>query len=303
MGFLQDLLGTGKPKVASTLSDSQEQINQALTQLLLGPGGTGGLLGQQVQGYPGQIVPGLDQGYSAVRQLLQGYNPMATLQQYLGPALSGKPSYDVSPGAISSYFQKGVAQPAYQSFQQDVLPRIKEGFASPGNVFSSRQGTAVSNQLGDLSRQLASQLGQYQIQGQGLAAQLAESAANRQVQAGQYLAGAPLAFGQGIEGLLQPFQQNKQAQASGKYQEFLRTSAPNPYLQLALGLLNTQQTSAYRQPGLLNTLGGAGSDILGIGTAFGGLGFLNGGLGGLFGGGGGLFGSQPYNPSGGFNVR
>lgn len=51
----------------------------------------------------------------------------------------------------------GFLAPSLRAFDQEIAPRIREGFAGQGASFSSRRGEALSRTLGDIQTQAQSQ--------------------------------------------------------------------------------------------------------------------------------------------------
>jgi hypothetical protein len=199
----------------------------------------------------------------------------------IAQALSGTPSYDASSGAVEKLFKQGVANPALRAFDQDVAPRIREGFAAGGAMMSSRRGDAQRKALGDLQASLSGQLGQMQYNNMGLQASLAESAAQRQLQ-GVGLANQqalmPAQRASALTQALAPFQAQAQQQATGQYQEWLRTRPENsPYLAAAQNYVNSPQMAAYQTaPG--TNWANVGMQGLGLGTSLWGTSMLAGAL-------------------------
>lgn len=178
---------TSTPRTKSSLSPSQERLMNAFTSQILG-----------IKTMPDGSVR------RSGPNLLQG-----GVQGYKGP-LSLSPDY-ISPEATSNYMNDAVLTPALRNFDMYMRPRIAESFA--GGALSSRYGTAVAQNLGDIQSQYMGQLGQAQLANQQTRTQLAQG----QIQAG--------------------------------YNEFLRTSPQNnPYLQLALGGTGQSQLYGFNQP-------------------------------------------------------
>lgn len=155
-------------------------------------------------------------------------------------------------------------------FNTNIAPKIREGFAGVG-AFSSQEGTALANAASNLAVQgqqsvAQAQLGQQQL-AQQLNAQAWQQAGQRQLsgiglgaQIGQLPFQNTLAQSAAIQQLGAPIQQNLQAQAQSRYNEFLRTAPENsPWTQLAMGLIGQQTQSFYnpqQQGGLLGALQG-----------------------------------------------
>lgn len=207
-----------------------------------------------------------------------------------------------------------------RTFDQQIVPRIKESYAGLAG-FSSRQAADTSQALSDLMANLSGQRASLAYQDQALSAQLADSAANRQLQGlgvsqGLYQSNALLpmqaqgAYLQNIGqqmNLLSPFQQRVDTQAGTAYEQFLRGAQENsPWTNMALSFIGQPLQSAYNPqqrgglggalagglgglmmaPGLSSTLfgsvNGTAAGLSTMGPLMGGLGFL-GGLSGLWG--------------------
>ena len=243
------LLGSGS-SVSTKPSGSQWQkpIAGALSNFMMGPGG----IGQGLPSYPGAMVAPLIPEMEEARQMLAQFSPEAfdVLQNAaITRALEGRPSYDVSPSATAKYFQAGVANPMLREFDRSIRPRIEEAFAGGGGLLSSRRAETQSRALEDLAQNLSSQLAQVQMSNQVMQAQLAESAAGRQLQGvgmAETQARAPLARSQALQAAASPFQQLAQQKEQMQYQEWLRTQpAYNPLLQMGQQFLQTPQTVSY----------------------------------------------------------
>lgn len=166
------------------------------------------------------------------------------------------------------------------AFDTQIAPRINAGFAGLG-AFSSRQGTALSNALSDLSVSAQQQYAQANLQQNSLAEQInsqsAENAANRRFQAApmynqflQQQTYQPFQQSGAISSALQPFQQNLFQQSQAKYNDFLRTAPENnPWIKQALGLIGEPMQAAYNAPSPFGQiLGGVGS-LVGLGGLLG----------------------------------
>jgi len=254
-----------------------------------------------LQQYEGAMVAPLIPEMQRAQQFLSDYSAgqfdkssAAAIEE----ALSGKPSYDVSPEATAEYFGKAVTTPAMRDFSRYVSPQIDEAFAASGTLFGSRRAEAKAQALESLMTGLTAELAKAQIANQTLSAQLAESAKGRQLQAvplAEQLEQAPLQRSQALSTAAAPFQQQAQNVEAAKYQEWLRTRPEySPWPQYGLSFLSQPQMMGYGQTGssAFGTAAGAiggglagagiGSIVPGIGTAVGGgLGSLAGLLSGL----------------------
>lgn len=287
------MAGGSKPSTMSTLDRGQKGISDELYKYLRPQ------IGQSGPQYPGNPVAPLDQGYGQVQDLMGRYSPETLIQPQrtaIKQALSGQPSYNLDPAVTDKYFTNAVETPAMRSFQQHVKPQIDEAYAGQGALWSSRRGQAVRTALTDVTTGLNAQRSTLAYNDQQLAASLAENAKNRQlqgVQAASQFRMEPLTSAALYENLLQPFQQNAQAQSSSAYEEWTRTLPQNsPWTSLALGYIGQTTQSAYNKSmnpyaaAGIGAVGGAASGAL-IGSAVPGIGTGVGALLGAFMGGSG----------------
>lgn len=168
-----------------------------------------------------------------------------TIQQLL----AGKPAYNLDPESTKQYFEKGVQAPMLRAFDQDIAPRLRDSFSSQGALFSSRRADATRQALEGLNTSMASELSRAVFSNQQLEAQLAESAANRQVQGvqlGAQQSMLPATRASAFSQALAPYQAYQQGLADTKYEEFLRTQPENsPWLQRGMEYIGTSMTSPY----------------------------------------------------------
>lgn len=153
-----------------------------------------------------------------------------------------------------------------RTYNQVTAPAINQAFAAQGGTFSTARGIAQKNALSNLQSQNAAGLAtmQYQTQqqDQSLNAQLADSAANRQVQGiglAQQYQNQPLYSAQALTQALAPFQSQAQQSDAANYQLFQQSQPQNnPYLQMIMSFLGQQTQSAYQQPNYMGQYIGAG---------------------------------------------
>lgn len=266
-------MGSSSPNTVSNWNPQQGNLAHVLTPILQQQ------IGQGVSPYTGQLVAPL-QGQSQMQAMIDSYNPTQFQQGQTGAinqALSGQPSYQAStdPATTAAYFQQAVADPMMRNYQANIAPQINQGFAAQGGTFSTARGMAQQRQLSDLQSQDAQQLAgmQYQthMQNQALNAQLAESAANRQMQGiglAQQYANQPLYSAQALSQALQPMQQQAQAQDAAAYDQWQKQQAyNNPWLQQIMAFLGQQTQSAYQSPNYAGQYIGAGVGALGAGVS------------------------------------
>lgn len=231
-------------------------------------------LGRDLDQYSGNLVADFIPEMLRARGMIgEGFDTSLDSRtlSVLKEALEGTPSYNLSPEITKERFEKTVRNPLLRTFDEEIAPRISEGFAGRGATFSSRRGDANRKALEGLQANMASELADMNYRNQALRAQLAESATERQLASvgmGQQFAGRNLARAGALMQAAAPFQQQEQEKLSGKYQEFLRTrSETSPYLNAALAFTGQPHMSTYYQeasPGfdwgsLLNTGIGAGA--------------------------------------------
>lgn len=252
-------MGSGSPSTVSNFNPQQQNLAHVLGPVLQSQVGKG------ITPYSGEIVAPLNAGYQNVQDQLNSYNPQqfqAGQTGAINQALSGQPAYNLDPQTTANYFQQGVVDPSMRTYNSTTAPAINQGFAAQGGTFSTARGIAQSRALSDLQATNASNLAQTQYQNQTLNSQLAESAANRQLQgigiANQYQT-QPLYNAQQLSAALQPFQQQAQALDTTGYQQW-QAQQPynNPYLSQIMGYLGQSTQSAYQQPNYTGQYIGAG---------------------------------------------
>lgn len=181
--------------------------------------------------------------------------------------LGGGGANKLDPNTTTDYFRENVAKPMYRDFDLHVAPRIKEAFAIGGGSFNSRRGVELSNAIGNINTTVGQQLGQAQLQNQQLGAQLGQSAQVAGLQLSPQLRNQNLTQAALLENILSPFQENANQTTQATYQDFLRTTPENnPYLNQAMGFVNSSQLGVYNKPNTLAPiLGGlAGSLFSGL---------------------------------------
>lgn len=109
------------------------------------------------------------------------YNNLSTLtsqQQRIANSLEGRVGSagsptDFSPEATSRYIDKSVATPLLNTYDQDILPRLKDSFAAIGALAGNRRGVVAGRYLGNIQDTIAGELAKAQLQNQQLSAQQA----------------------------------------------------------------------------------------------------------------------------------
>lgn len=195
---------------------------------------------------------------------------------------------EINPNLTQRYFQDSIVAPMMRTFNEQIRPAITEGFAGVG-AFSSRLGAELSRAATSLNTDFANQAAQLAMHDRNLTAQLAESAANRRMQAvglGTALRSQPLVDAAAIESLVSPFQQRTDAQAQALYSEWQRLQPENsPWLTAGLNYLGQSHMAMYQPRNPIGSAigSGLGAGILGasqfggpIGIGLGALGALGG---------------------------
>lgn len=142
-------------------------------------------------------------------------------------------------------------------FDKYVAPRVKAQFAGSGAAFTSRQGDAVANALGDMTLNLQKQHGDLLNQSLFNNAQFQEAALGRALQATQ-ATNPQLAGSTALMSSMQPF-----------FNEFMRTAPEsNPYLSQAMAYISNNQGAMYNpQSSLASSLTGGALGLAALGKA------------------------------------
>lgn len=285
MGMFDGLFGGNKKQ--DTRSGEQQTLMDQVLYPLLSSG-----LQQGATPYTGKLSVGLPKYWNTylnnlMKQSSGWAGGLQNTSNTLQSVLSGTPSFTPStPAQYEQWFRSGVAAPALRMFDQDIAPRIKESFASVGNNFTSRAGNATARALESLNTNLSSQLAQNQNQNymanQALAAQLADSARQRQLGGLTMAMSSPqLSQAGALEQVLGPMLNLQQSALDRKYQDFLRTAGENnPWLGSTFKFLSEPTKTFVGSQGALGNLNQLLGTGMMAGTMFGGQDFMRNGLGG-----------------------
>lgn len=167
-------LGMGGEVTTETmemLSPEQEALrNQMISQV-------GGQIGQGVEGYEGQIVPGAggiqQSTFDMIQQMLGGGGNVGQSQDVLSQILGG---YD--PAAAKKYWQQNIYDPGKQRLMQDIMPGVMEKYAGSGASTSGAARRAMAGASQRFETDAQGQLADILYRGQ-------ESATDRQLRAVQ----------------------------------------------------------------------------------------------------------------------
>ncbi len=184
-------LGAPQYDYLSTLTPQQQQVNSALSQQIT----------QGIQ--PNAVYGGQQQ------------NMASALQN----ALTANPSASLSPDATAQSVRQTVATPLLREYDQSIMPRLKDSYAAAGALMGSRRAFASQQALQSLQANIATQLGNAQLQNQQLSAQLAQQTAQRQGQTVAQQQSSQQGYGQlglGLSGqqqqAIQPYRTPQQGQ-------------------------------------------------------------------------------------------
>lgn len=218
-----------------------------------------------------QSVAPLVGEYDQLREVLGGMDlsqlaqPSQQAQSALSQALSGESSYDLDPAMREQWWRDAVVAPAMDVFENEVNPQIGAELAGLGATFSSRRGNIQANALNRLQTTTTGALAEGRMFDEQLRAQLAESAAGRQLGAvglESQLKTQGLGNLAGYAGLLSPFQDFEQRLASARYEEQMRQRfSTSPLTQLAMqyvGGLPSGQTTQTSSGTPWGSIAGAG---------------------------------------------
>jgi hypothetical protein len=101
-----------------------------------------------------------------------GYNVLSTLtpqQQQLMNQLQTNlksPNTGINPQQTAQYIQQSVATPLLRQYDQSIMPRINDAYASVGALMGSRRGFASQTALQNLQDNIGEQLGKAQLANQ-----------------------------------------------------------------------------------------------------------------------------------------
>lgn len=270
-----------QPKNKSTLTWGQKKVSDELGQFLreqLFQTEHGYTQAHTATKYGGQFTAPLMPQYGQALDLLSSWQPASISgkqQNQWQELMRGQPAYQakLDPTTTAKYFDQAVTSPMMHTWNSVIAPQINEGFAGVG-AFSSRQGQAKQQSLSDLQSNLTGQLGQFQLSNQQeqerLNSQLAESAAQRSLQAiGAYgqqqlsYANQPLLAAGAYHSILQSLQARQDQEKQAQYQDFLRTAPENnPWVGQMLAYTGQQQQAAVQQPNYLGSgIQGAGGGL------------------------------------------
>lgn len=161
-------------------------------------------VGQGIEGYSGQIVPGTSdlqqQGFDALSGMFSGESGNA-----LSSLLSGQSAYEIDPAARTQVYDAEKAL-AMRQFQSETMPMLEERYNAMGAGRSGGLEHAMSQAGSDLSLGLGSMYSQLGYQDEQARRMGLEAGAQRQGQGlslwggmtGQQLAGGQMQ--RGIEG-------------------------------------------------------------------------------------------------------
>lgn len=117
----------------------------------------GGQLGQQANA---ALQPSLAGGLGGYN--FQAQNAAQASQQFAQPGQQvnapGQVHSGLTDAYTQNYFQQGIAAPMMRNYQQNIAPKINEGFAGQGASWNTRRGYAHEQALTDMNTQMGAQL-------------------------------------------------------------------------------------------------------------------------------------------------
>jgi hypothetical protein len=258
--------GGGNQQV-STLTPGQSQYLESLTSQLnsqmgkgvtpYGESMTAGLTPVQLQGM--QSASDIQASF----QNLMGQYDTNSGQQYLNqaqPALNTMLA-DYNPTADKEYWNQSFVNPAMQNWSQNIMPDIKEQFASANSADSGMMGRQIAESGRNLSTDLNAQLGNIMYQGREAQLGRQQTGINQAMNMAQMpgalmqqnasLAGTGMDLATqatNVGGLEQTYNQNLLNEAYQKWQ--MSQPYNNPWLtQFTGAALGTQAfENVYKQP-------------------------------------------------------
>ncbi len=216
MGFFDDLFKGQESKVESVskLSTEQQKLLQKYIENILP------MLGQGATPYPGTMVAGTPELFNQAYQTFSGSPFGEDISRATLDMIQGTPAYTFSPERATKQWQETYATPVMRTWEDTVMPMIKEGFNIPGVYYSRGRGKGVSEEAsrfygGYVAPTLFSTL----QRGEQLGAASLEAAAGRRAGA----LSLPYQRFMQQAGASQMFQAQEQAGLTAAYQEWLRT--------------------------------------------------------------------------------
>jgi len=252
--------GSSSTDNVSLLTRQQKKLLKQLT------GWVGGEIGKGGPVYEGQrqadISPLQQQAISAYGGqgglFEQGLGNINQANDFYSQQLNAQ--YD--PQQVTNEFNVDTMAPAVRNFQQNIVPGISERFAGSNALKSGAFGRNLAEAGGNLSANLAAQLGRRQSR-ERAGFRDRRSAGAMGLSRGALLPQQLLNPLMGLGGLQQSQQQGQLNAAQSRFNEGLATS--NPILGLLGPALNTQafQPVVTQQQGMGSMLGQAGGAFLG----------------------------------------
>ncbi len=275
MGGVKDFFFGKDPKVETkrteVLTPAQMELLDELTNLLKGQ------LGQGVEPYPGQLVPGASEIQQQLFDLLSPIGgAIGGLTTQGADYISQLLQRQFNPEEATQYWQQAFVNPAMHEWEQNIVPQVMEYYAGQNAVDSGAAMRALAKSGTDLQTQLNAELANL-LWGEKQSLQSRQDLAS---QMGLNLLPATIGMGEEQRGITQQLMQEP-------YQKW-QMSQPwaNPWLQYLPVALGTTpyQVNTYTTGGGGGLLGGlmpiagqmgmgalAGSFIPGVGAGTGAL--------------------------------
>jgi len=166
MGGVTDMLfgssdeGGYKGEAPMLTREQQELLNKLIGVVIP-------QIGQGVKAYPGQMVAGPSalqtQGFDLTSQL---FGSGGTGQDVLGKIIAGPGGGAYDPESATRFWETSVKAPAIKSWQEEILPAVKESFIGLNAGRSGAANRAIAKSGEDLMSSLSASLGDILYKGE-----------------------------------------------------------------------------------------------------------------------------------------
>jgi len=157
MGGVKDFLFGSKQKVKTkkteVLTPGQMELLDELTNLLKGQ------LGQGVEPYPGQLVPGASEIQQQLFEMLMpSGGAVGGLTKQGADYISQLMQQQFNPEEAQDYWQRAYVKPAQRTWEETVVPEVMERYAGQNALDSGAARRALAKSWGDVQSQLNAEL-------------------------------------------------------------------------------------------------------------------------------------------------
>ncbi len=157
MGGVKDFLFGSEQKVKTNktevLTPGQMELLDELTNLLKGQ------LGQGVEPYPGQLVPGASEIQQQLFEMLMpSGGSVGGLTKQGADYVSQLMQQQFNPKEAQDYWQRAYVKPAQRTWEETVVPEVMERYAGQNALDSGAARRALAKSWGDVQSQLNAEL-------------------------------------------------------------------------------------------------------------------------------------------------